>query len=174
MGIYIRGKPRPRRSISDALDEAEEDHFLDCEGADLVTRLAALLLDLIFLFLIHSAIQRTSLIATSYFSTTGTFLVGFAEPFFLTIESIGIYFYCVWTVVRLGGSPAKLLFHLRVIDAQTGQRLSLRRAVVRELIGKYFTCGIFIVGFLWPLLRSDRRALHDLVAGSVVKKIVES
>ena len=45
MGSYVPSGPRRRRSVNEALLEAEEDHFLDCPTADILLRAAAILLD---------------------------------------------------------------------------------------------------------------------------------
>ena len=46
MGTYIPAGPTRKRSVSDTLVEAEEEHFLDCPNADFFIRLAAALLDI--------------------------------------------------------------------------------------------------------------------------------
>ena len=58
MGKYIRTDPGPKRSVERALQEAEEEHYLDCPPADFWIRAAAIFLDIIFLFIIITAVHR--------------------------------------------------------------------------------------------------------------------
>jgi uncharacterized RDD family membrane protein YckC len=182
VGTYVPSGPRKGRSVADALLEAEEDHLLDCPSADFAIRMAAFLLDGILCWLAYTSIRHIS-------SALGTFaanlpnMQGGAQGFPLSdpeglalyiahvLQLSFLYLYLVWSVSRYGGTPAKLLLGMRVVDANTGQRLSLPRAMLRELVGK--AAGIISGGFGLglPLVRSDKRAMHDLLAKSVVKRV---
>lgn len=81
------------------------------------------------------------------------------------------YVYAVWTVATFGGSPAKLLLGLRVLDATSGQKLSIPRVILREIIGKALGLALLGGGLLMPLMRQDHRSLHDLLSQSVVKRV---
>ncbi len=58
--------------------------------------------------------------------------------------------FCGLTVVNLGG-----------------KRISFVRALMRHL-AKYLSGALFGIGFLMIAVRSDRRGLHDLIAGTLV------
>ncbi len=80
----------------------------------------------------------------------------------------------VWYVVggwaRNGRTPGKALLRLTVVadEAPAGAAgIGLRTAVVRAL-GLLLSSLPAGIGFLLPLFRRDRRALHDLVAGTRV------
>lgn len=176
MGKYTPSPKIRRRSISETLDEAESEHFLDCPNASFGPRLAALLLDTIFLFLLLSGIEKIISVLTGIFVE---------DPFALSpsthalIQSIKIalmvvaYHYSqIWAVVVYGASPAKLILGLRVVHASTGQNLSLSRALLREALLKpllfVLTAGL---GSLAPWLRADHLAFHDMGSKSVVKRV---
>ncbi|MBI4406226.1 MAG: RDD family protein [Deltaproteobacteria bacterium] len=164
MGTYLPAKRRPKRSVSDALREAEEDHFLDCPQAPFLQRAAAFFLDCIFLFLIWSATRRLSIAMESVISH-------WLQPLRYALTCVFFWHYGIWTLPRFGGSPGKLLLGLRVVNVLSGQRLGLREALLRELIGKVLSFCTLGFGFFLPLLRQDMRALHDLISASTVKKI---
>jgi uncharacterized RDD family membrane protein YckC len=55
---------------------------------------------------------------------------------------------------------------MKVVDIKTGQNLSFFRAFYR-FIAFLFSATI-LLGLFVPFYRKDNRALHDLIAGSVV------
>jgi len=175
MGIHLPAKDRPKTTIKGALQAAEEDHYLACPTADFLTRAAALTLDVVFFFLISSGVNRLWVfLLMSLIPDTGVLAVNVAalyQALLIATESVLVYFYLLWPVYRFGGTPGKLLLRLRIVDVDSGEKLSLQRTVFRELVGK----GIGVIslgfGFFLALLRQDGRTLHDLLAGSVVKKI---
>jgi uncharacterized RDD family membrane protein YckC len=177
MGKYIPGpwKGTTRRTIAEVLDEAEEQHFLDCPNADYLQRVAALILDTIFLFLICSAVQKLTYVLIDMFHGSATPVSNSTIALLLSIKTaIQVFFwYCsqIWWVARFGASPAKLILGLRIIDSQTGGNLSLPRVFLREVLLKM---GLFVATAglicLRPLIRRDHLTFHDSVSGSVVKK----
>ncbi len=181
MGTYIPSGPRRRRSIDEALLEAEEDHFLDCPSADFLLRLSAVLLDAILCWIMYTGIRHTSqafgVYLSSWIQSPAPTSFSLSDPEMAVryvahvMEMSFIYLYLVWSVSRYGGTPAKLLLGMRVVDANTGQRLSLPRAMFRELVGKAAGIATAGFGFGMAIVRDDKRAMHDLMAGSVVKKI---
>ncbi len=187
MGTYVpRGPTRPK-TISEALLEAEDDHFLDCPNADFWIRTGAFLLDAILFWLLWSGIHHT-------FTSMGpNFLANLQKlslvsqflpkqellkteqllPFFEHVAHGLLFFlYFCATLSAFGGSPGKLLLGLRVVDAKTGSRIGFGRAIVRELIGKPLSTLPFALGWGMAFIRDDARALHDLTAQTVVKRIL--
>lgn len=177
MGRYVRARRGTKTSVADALQQAEEDHFRDCPDAGFLIRAAACLLDLIFLFLILSTINRLAIALAALTlpdsATSDGNLPTLFSAALLATDATLAYFYSIWTVLRFGGSPAKLLLNLQVIDAPTGGRLGVHRAILREWVGKLLSLGALGAGFLLPLVRKDHRALHDLLSQSAVKNIDE-
>jgi uncharacterized RDD family membrane protein YckC len=80
----------------------------------------------------------------------------------------------LWYVVggwaRTGRTPGKALLRLSVVPAgraEPGPGIGLKRAFVRFL-GYNLSGALLGVGYLLVLFRKDRRALHDLLAGTRV------
>ncbi len=84
-------------------------------------------------------------------------LVGQCVPILVT----GIL-WAVW-----GTSPGKRVLRLRIVDADTGQPMTVRQAFLRTAgyILTFATCG---AGFLWVPFNPRRQALHDRIANTVV------
>ena len=187
MGTYIPREPTRPKTISEALLEAEDDHFLDCPNADFWIRTGAFLLDAIFFWLLWSGIHHTfssmgpNLVAnlerltlfSKFLSHQGLFSSKQLLPFFEHVcHGFLIFLYFCATLSSFGGSPGKLLLGLRVVDAQTGSRIGFGRAIYREIFGKMLSTITLGLGWGMVLIRRDTRALHDLTARTTVKRIL--
>jgi uncharacterized RDD family membrane protein YckC len=62
-----------------------------------------------------------------------------------------------------GQTPGKMLVGIRVVDAAGGIP-GMRRAFMREVVGKFLSSTALYVGFLWPLWDAQRQAWHDKIA----------
>ena len=71
----------------------------------------------------------------------------------------------MWAV--WGTSPGKRALHLRIVDADSGQRMTVKQALLRTL-GYLLTFGTFGAGFLWVFFNQRKQALHDRIANTVV------
>ena len=190
MGNYLPAGPKKQKSVSDTLLEAEEDHLLDCPDADLSARAAAFILDGIFCYLCASGLHHSFNALAAHLShlpatalagdySTWQWLIftlsknaGLISAYLEMASKIALlYFYFVWTTAYARGTPAKLLFGLRVADVRTGESLGFPQAFFRELIAK--PLGLFLAGtgILVAFVRKDRRTLHDILSQSVVKKV---
>ncbi len=179
MGTYLRKTTSRPKTISDTLNEAEDDHFMDCPDADFWIRTGAILLDGIFFWLMWSGIENT-------INSAGPSLLNYFQlrqlvplrpeqmvPFLIHVGHGFLYFfYFCATLSKFGGSPGKLLLGLRVVDAKTGGKISFGRAIVRELLGKALSTVPLAIGWSMAFIRADSRTLHDLVAGTTVKRVI--
>ena len=77
---------------------------------------------------------------------------------------VGTYFVLFWTVV--GQTPGLRLMHLRV-KRDTGEPLSPTRSILR-FVGLLLAIVPMFAGFLPALFDERRRALQDMIAGTVV------
>lgn len=64
-------------------------------------------------------------------------------------------------------TPGKKMLHLRIVDAHSFERASWVQLSLR-FIGYFLSALPLFVGFLIPLLRKDRRSLHDLISRTAV------
>lgn len=158
--------------MTEALLEAERGHWLDCPNAALSLRIAAVLLDLIFIYLASHGLNRLfeslgmhgpNLLPQSK-ALFSPFFLGFLE-LFLRLSFLALYL--IWSVCFLGGTLGKLLLGLRVVNSETGHFLSFGKSVLR------FGLVLFtnMVSLAVAMTRPDGKGLHDLWCRSTVKKI---
>lgn len=89
---------------------------------------------------------------------------GFWDIFFNYVVP-GLYSLFFW--LRFGGTPAKLLLGLRVADAQSGGKISLRQGILRYL--GYFVAMIpLFLGLIWVAFDKRKQGWHDKIGGTVV------
>ncbi len=77
------------------------------------------------------------------------------------------------TYVSKGATPGKMIFGIKVLNAQTGMHMTFGKTLLREWIGKFLSFLLLGTGFLLAAFRSDKRALHDLVAGTIVVRKIK-
>lgn len=79
----------------------------------------------------------------------------------------------IWFWLRFMGTPGKMALKLRVVDAKTGDKLSVGQA-----IGRYFAYILsmlpFGLGFIWIGIDSRKQGWHDKLAGTVVIRTHET
>ena len=73
----------------------------------------------------------------------------------------------IWFWLRFFGTPGKMALRLKIVDAKTGNRLSLGQAVVRYL--SYIPAIMFFfLGIIWVGIDKKKQGWHDKLAGTVV------
>lgn len=88
------------------------------------------------------------------------------------VFSVGVTFlYNGFFYRSKGATPGKLLFGLRVVDAETGTFIGWGQTFMRETIGRFVDAITLMIGVLIAVFRQDRRALHDLIAGTQVLRV---
>ena len=105
-------------------------------------------------FSIISAILKNS--AISMIGLLFQYAIGFGYP---------LYF-----LVKQNATPGKKILHLKVIPVDGSEKISLGRAIVREIIGKFISIIILGIGYIMAAFDSKKQALHDKIAGTVVIK----
>jgi uncharacterized RDD family membrane protein YckC len=65
------------------------------------------------------------------------------------------------------GTPGKLMFRLRIVDARTGGEPSLRQWCLRYL-GYFISSVPLLLGFFWAAWDPRHQGWHDRIAGTVV------
>lgn len=91
------------------------------------------------------------------FAGPADFLISWILP---AIAVIAFWFYRQAT-------PGKSALSLRVLDADTGERLSLGQAVGRYL-GYFASIIPLCIGLIWVAFDSRKQGWHDKLAGTVV------
>jgi uncharacterized RDD family membrane protein YckC len=98
--------------------------------------------------------------------TGDKFLYGFWDAFFTYVLPFTL---TIWLWLRYLGTPGKILSHLKVVDASTGENMSVGQAICRYFA--YFISLIpFGIGFLWIAFDDKKQGWHDKLAKTVVIK----
>jgi len=73
----------------------------------------------------------------------------------------------IWFWLRFFGTPGKMATKLKIVDAQTGNKISVGQA-----IGRYFAYILSILplglGIIWVGIDKKKQGWHDKLAGTVV------
>lgn len=67
---------------------------------------------------------------------------------------------------KFGQTPGNRAYTMKVVDAKTYKNISFFQALLRFIV--FLIGATFIVGFIVPFYRKDRRSLHDLIAKTAV------
>lgn len=100
------------------------------------------------------------------------------NPWLTQIADAAIYVvlaavYFVWGQLKYGTTPGKWPFRIRVVDARTQAAMTGRQAWIR--FGGYAVSYLPLgCGYLMALFHPERRALHDLIAGTISVRLPKS
>ncbi|AFB21139.1 RDD family protein [Rickettsia canadensis] len=83
--------------------------------------------------------------------------------FATNILVIGSYFITLWYYT--GATLSKILLRMKIVDAVT-----LNRPTLKQLIKRFLGYMTFPIGIFFILFSSKKQALHDKIAGTVVIK----
>jgi uncharacterized RDD family membrane protein YckC len=132
------------------------------EYAGFWIRVGATLIDSV-IFLIVIMVPLTFIYGQAYW-TGDQYLHGFWDLILNYVFPISA---TIWFWMRFMGTPGKMALKLRIVDAQTGNRLSLGQAIGRYL--GYIVSAIPLgLGFIWIGIDSKKQGWHDKLAGTVV------
>ncbi len=88
----------------------------------------------------------------------------------LPIDFLIIALYNVFLVARTGSTIGKKLLKLKVVDTEYLD-VSLKKVLMREVLGKLISSASFGLGFVWVLKDKQKQALHDKVGKTYVVKL---
>lgn len=114
-----------------------------------------------------------ALIDSVIYSVLISLLIGpaYANPNLQTFEGmVGAAIMFVATIalwVRYQGTPGKLLLGCQIVDANSGEPMSYKQAVIRYL-GYFVSLMTLFVGFLWIAWDKRKQGFHDKMANTVV------
>ena len=132
------------------------------EYAGFWIRFGALLIDVVIM-IIFLFIPTYLIYGDDYLYGT-EFILGFWD---VLLNYIVPLVATIWFWLRYLGTPGKMLLKLRVVDAETGNTLSLGQAVGRYFA--YIPAMLALgVGIIWVAFDKKKQGWHDKLAGSVV------
>ncbi|WP_353280566.1 RDD family protein [Wolbachia endosymbiont (group B) of Silvanus unidentatus] len=83
------------------------------------------------------------------------------------VQFIMLFSYVAYMWIRFGATPGKFLLGLRVVNAQTFEKLTLKQATKRFFSFILSTAPLFL-GFIWASFDKRCQAWHDKIANTVV------
>jgi uncharacterized RDD family membrane protein YckC len=134
-------------------------------------RLVAYLLDAILLnivFGIIAAILGINLIPADPATIDAEYMGKMGSLELVAVVVTWLYFALMESSAR-GATVGKLILGLRVVDDQ-GARISFLRATGR-FFAKIISAVILLIGYIMAAFTDRKRALHDIIAGTLVVKI---
>lgn len=77
--------------------------------------------------------------------------------------------YFVILTSKYGATWGKKALGLRVID-ESGNNISIGKAILREVIGKWISGAVFNLGYIWVAFDEKKQGWHDKIANTYVIK----
>lgn len=85
------------------------------------------------------------------------------------IVSLGLAFvYYGFFYTKYGQTPGKMVFKLKVVRANDLSLVGWGRAFVRDVLGKWISGIIILLGYFWYFMSEKRQTWHDLIADTYV------
>jgi len=83
---------------------------------------------------------------------------------FIAVSLYG--FISSFLLYKFGQTPGNKAYTMKVVDALTHENITFPQALLRFV--SFLVGATFLVGFIVPFYRKDRRSLHDILAKTVV------
>jgi uncharacterized RDD family membrane protein YckC len=131
-------------------------------------RFCAILIDGIALWMVNFAIQTvlgTARISNPNDLSNLPHLMGLIGVSFILSTAVSL-FYEAFFLVQYGATPGKMIFKLKVITPDGGP-ISWGRAIGR-FFARYLSGITLLIGYIMAGFDSEKRALHDYIAGTRV------
>ena len=136
----------------------------DYQYAGFWLRFVAVFIDALLISLVTLPIMLM-IYGTSYLETDDSF-AGFWDALIQSVLPIAFSIF-FWQKYR--ATPGKLALKLEVIDEKTGGTMSFWQSVGRYFC--YILSGVILMlGFIWAAFDKKKRALHDIICGTLVVK----
>ena len=79
---------------------------------------------------------------------------------------INILYYVLFTGLR-GQTPGKMVVGIQVLTRE-GEVPGIGRAILREVIGKFVSGIVLLLGYIWVAFDLNKQGWHDKIAGTYV------
>ncbi|KKQ92103.1 MAG: RDD domain containing protein [Microgenomates group bacterium GW2011_GWC1_39_7b] len=79
--------------------------------------------------------------------------------------------YFIYFIGAKGQTLGKMALKIKVVRAGTNEAPGYLKAFLREVVGKFISSFVFLLGFLWMLWDKNKQTWHDKIAGTVVVKV---
>jgi uncharacterized RDD family membrane protein YckC len=134
------------------------------EYAGFWVRVGATLLDTLLIVLV-SVPLLVSIYGWAYFDASQTGMIAGIADFLISWVGPAVAVILFWLYKQ--ATPGKMLVSIKVVDAKTGNALSVGQSIGRYL--GYFVSTLPLgIGLLWVAVDSKKQGWHDRLAGTVV------
>lgn len=164
----LAGKPRPQPPAPPSLSPREQASRAPKAGFAL--RCAAAMIDtVIYLVILLLVIGGLSLII----STSGgdnpqaLAMIGLLAGFVVLIFD---YLYRVFFIGYCGQTPGKMTTRIKVVRCN-GDEVGFGAAIFREIIGKFISTLLLLIGYVMVCFDEQHQGLHDKIADTYVIKL---
>jgi len=72
---------------------------------------------------------------------------------------------------KFGQTPGKKAYHIKVINSKTSENIGFLRAFLRFFT--FLLTATTLLGLFFPLIREDKKGLHDMLCGTMVVGVEE-
>lgn len=124
-------------------------------AASLIDALILLAIILPLLYLIYGG---------EYFITETIAPLGTAD---IVLNYIFPLLFTIGFWVKRSATPGKMLLGLKIVDAKTGEDISLGQSFIRY-VGYIVSGMVLMLGYIWVALDIEKQGWHDKMAGTVV------
>lgn len=96
-----------------------------------------------------------------------TFFEIYSEMAIYTLLVLMAAVYHIFCWIKFAGTPGKLLLKLKVLNVETGQKITLKQAIIRYI--SYIPSAVILLcGFLWIAFDEKKQGWHDKLAQTMV------
>ena len=128
-------------------------------------RVGASIIDTIMLMMVL-AIPLTMIYGLGYWTEEGSGAL-FEGTWDVILNHIVPLIIILWFWHRYGATPGKMMLGLKIVDAETGGKMTIGQGVGRYV--SYIPSTIvFLLGFIWVGFDERKQGWHDKLAGTVV------
>jgi uncharacterized RDD family membrane protein YckC len=153
----------PEAGFAPGTDSALPRAPVHARPAGFWIRAVAVVIDAVALFAAQGALRVVAWVV--FAGASARAIEAAAQVFGVLLGAVyPVVFHWLW-----GQTLGKMAVQVRVVTMDGGA-LSLWTAAVRQL-GSWLSAALFGTGYLIAGLRSDKRALHDLIAGTRVERL---
>lgn len=79
--------------------------------------------------------------------------------------------YFIYFIGAKGQTLGKMAFKIKVVKVGTNEAPGYLKAFLREVVGKFISSFVLLLGFLWMIWDKNKQTWHDKIAGTVVVKV---
>ncbi len=134
-------------------------------------RFLAVIIDSLLVFAIGAIIWP--ILFGDTFWVTQTEIIDGQTFSYTTTQSWHSLMTLAWDIVFValyGATPGKAMLGIRIFDAKGNRRIGFVRATIRTF-AEFLSAITLLIGYLMAAFRKDKRALHDLIAGTYPTKV---